>query len=87
MPATLAVAAAAAFALSGQVDTLVTVRPGTELQVANFAGEVKVVGWDRNAVRIQTEAPGRQVVLLDGEVGDTEPAARAQDPCALGQNP
>jgi hypothetical protein len=69
MPATLAVAAAAAIALSGQVDTLVTVRPGTELQVANFAGEVRVLGWNRNAVRIQTEAPGRQVVVLKHEDG------------------
>ena len=69
MPATLAVAAAAAVALSGQVDTLVTVRPGIELQVANFAGEVKVTAWDRNAVRIQADAPGKDLLLLKREDG------------------
>ena len=69
MPATLALAAAAAVALSGQVDTLVTVRPGTELQVANFAGEVRIQAWDKNSVRIQADTPGRELILLKHEDG------------------
>ena len=69
MPATLALAAAAAVALSGQVDTLVAVRPGTELQIANFAGEVKIQAWDRNTVRIQADTPGRELILVKHEDG------------------
>lgn len=69
MPATFALAAAAAVALSGQVDTLVTVRPGTELQVANFAGEVKIQAWDRNVVRLQADTPGRELILVKHEDG------------------
>ena len=69
MPVTFAVAAAAAVALSGQVDTLVTVKPGTELQIANFAGEVRIQAWERNAVRIQTDTPSRELILVRHEDG------------------
>jgi len=69
MPATFALAAAAAVALSGQVDTLMTVRPGTELQVANFAGEVKIQAWDRNVVRLQADSRGRELILVKYEDG------------------
>ena len=60
----LAVAAATVFSLGSSADTTISVRRGTELQVANFAGEVTVRSWEKNAVRIQTEADGNDKVIV-----------------------
>lgn len=64
MSLTLAVAAAAALSLGSGSDTTIAVRPGTELQVADFAGEVNVRTWARSAVRIEVDAPGRDKVIV-----------------------
>lgn len=61
---TLAVATAAVFSLSSAVDTTLAVRQGMELQVANFAGSVTIRPWDKNAVRIQAEAEGREKIAV-----------------------
>jgi len=65
MSLALAVAAAATvFSLGSSADTTVSVRRGTELQVANFAGEVTVRTWEKNAVRIQAEADGNDKIIV-----------------------
>jgi len=65
MSLTLAVAAAATvISLGSSADTTLSVSRGTELQVANFAGEVSVRMWERNAVRIQAEAGGNDKIVV-----------------------
>jgi len=61
---TLAVAAAVVFSLGSGADTTIAVRPGTDLQVADFAGEVTVRAWEKNAVRIQTDSPGNDKIYV-----------------------
>jgi DUF4097 and DUF4098 domain-containing protein YvlB len=39
-------------ACAQQTDTTIAVQPNARIQVQNFAGSVKVHGWDRDAVRI-----------------------------------
>jgi len=41
-----------------RTDTLLRVRPGTTLSLKNIAGDIRVVTWDRNEVRIQAEHDG-----------------------------
>lgn len=56
MFAELAVAAGlAAFSLPPGADTVLAVPQGFTLNVANYAGEVYVEAWDKNAVRIRTD--------------------------------
>jgi DUF4097 and DUF4098 domain-containing protein YvlB len=65
MSLAVAVAAAATvFSLGSSADTTISVPRGTELQVANFAGEVTVRSWEKNAVRIQTQANGKDRVIV-----------------------
>lgn len=66
----LALAAATVVSLGGSADTTIAVSRGTALQIANFAGQVSVKTWDKNAVRILTDASdGSQIVIRrDGEV-------------------
>jgi DUF4097 and DUF4098 domain-containing protein YvlB len=52
---------AAAVALA-QTDQTVTVQKGTRLEVSNFAGEVIVRTWDRDAVRVEAEHSDRETV-------------------------
>ena len=65
-----AVATAAVFSLSSGADTTIAVKPGLELQVANFAGSVDIRSWEKNLVRIRTDSPGndRIVVKRDDDV-------------------
>ena len=57
-------AAAAVLSLGSAVDTTFAVKQGAGLQVENFAGEVVLSAWDKNAVRIQApEAGGARVVV------------------------
>lgn len=72
----LAVAAGLAFSLAPGADTTLAVTPGFSLKVANYAGEVFVTTWDRNAVRIRTDhagddrvtvIPGRGVVVVKAD--------------------
>jgi DUF4097 and DUF4098 domain-containing protein YvlB len=62
---TLAVAALAAFALTTHTDSTLTVGPGARLELENFAGEVVVQTWDRNAVRIECEHSRRTEVEIE----------------------
>jgi len=38
-----------------QTDTLISVRPGTKLEIENYGGETVIGTWDRSAIRIQAE--------------------------------
>ena len=70
MSVTLAVAAAAAvFSLGSGADTTVTVRRDTGLQINNFSGEVTVRTWEKNAVRIQSDAGGNEKIYVKGSDG------------------
>jgi hypothetical protein len=41
--------------LLSRTDTLLRVNPGVTLSLANLAGDIRVVTWDRNEVRVQAE--------------------------------
>jgi len=69
MSLTLAVAAAAVFSLGSGADTTVTVPRDAELAVANFAGEVTVRTWEKNAIRIQTDSGDKDRVMVKTDVG------------------
>jgi len=64
VPALAVAAGLASFALAPGADTTLAVSPGMTLNIANYAGEVFVTGWDRNAVRIRTEHSGEDRVLV-----------------------
>lgn len=66
----LALAAAAVVSLGSGADTTIAVSRGTSLQVANFAGQVSVKAWDKNAVRVTADAEEGEQVLIkeDGKV-------------------
>jgi putative adhesin len=57
-------AAAAVLSLGSDVDTTFAVKPGANLQVENFAGEVVLSAWDKNAVRIQAPESGGERVIV-----------------------
>jgi Putative adhesin len=67
MSVPLALAAATVISLGGSADTTIAVSKGTALQIANFAGEVTVKAWDKNAVRVLTDAPGGEHVVIKYE--------------------
>jgi DUF4097 and DUF4098 domain-containing protein YvlB len=56
------VTAALAFAAAQQVDTTVNVARGQRLEVNAYGGAVTVRAWNRNAVRVETTASGRDRV-------------------------
>lgn len=56
------VTAALALAAAQQVDTTVTVGRGQRLDVNAYGGEVTVRAWNRNAVRVEATASGRDRV-------------------------
>jgi hypothetical protein len=60
----LALAAATVVSLGGTADTTVAVSRGTSLQIANFAGQVSVKTWDKNAVRVLADAPGGEQIVI-----------------------
>lgn len=73
LPALAVAAGLASFSLAPGADTVLAVSPGFSLNVANYAGEVFVEAWDRNAVRIRTDhsdedpvvvVPGRGVISI-----------------------
>lgn len=49
----------------GGVDTTIAVKRGTRLEVDNFAGEIKVRAWARDALRIQASHSRRTRVDID----------------------
>jgi DUF4097 and DUF4098 domain-containing protein YvlB len=52
----------AALALAQNTDQTVPVQKGTRLDISNFAGDVKIVTWDRDAVKVEAEHSDRQSV-------------------------
>jgi DUF4097 and DUF4098 domain-containing protein YvlB len=52
----------AALALAQTTDQTVPVQKGTRLDINNFAGDVKIVAWDRDAVRVEADHSDRQSV-------------------------
>lgn len=63
-------AALAAFTLSPQSDTTVTVTRGARLEVNDYGGAITVRAWDRNEVRVSAPdaQPGQVVVDASGSV-------------------
>src|SRR5690242_18299340 len=43
-------------------DQTIQVQKGTRLEVANFAGEVAVTAWDKDAVRVQVNHSDREQI-------------------------
>lgn len=66
---TLAAGALAALALTQQSDTTVAVSRGMRLEVDNFAGEIAVRTWDRDAVRISAAHSRRDEIQVESEEG------------------
>jgi len=83
MIATFAVAAALAF--SPHTDTTLTVTPETRLVIENFAGEVTVGTWSRNAVRIEADHSSRSVVEIerDGSTVSIKPHGKWGAPSSV----
>ncbi len=53
---------AALVVAQAQTDQTVPVQKGTRLDINNFAGDVKITTWDRDAVRVEAEHADRQTV-------------------------
>jgi hypothetical protein len=83
MIATIATAAALAF--SPHTDTTLTVTPETRLVIENFAGEVVVGVWSRNAVRIEADHSSRSVVAIerDGSTVNVKPHGKWGAPSSV----
>ena len=83
MIATIATAAALAF--SPHTDTTLTVTPETRLVIENFAGEVTVGTWSRNAVRIEADHSSRSVVEIerDGSTVTVKPHGKWGAPSSV----
>jgi len=64
MIATFAAATLAVFALTARTDTTFSVGPGTRIEIENFAGDVTVGTWGKNAVRIEAEHSSRASVEI-----------------------
>ena len=53
-------------ACAQQTDTTIAVQPNARIQIQNFAGTIRVRGWDRNAVRIVAGESRRDEVRVTG---------------------
>ena len=53
-------------ACSQRTDTTIAVQPNARIQVQNFAGSIRVRGWERNAVRIVVGESRRDEVHVQG---------------------
>lgn len=51
----LVMAAVLTLAVGSHTDTTLTVAPGTQLELENYAGSIEVATWARNAVRIEAD--------------------------------
>jgi DUF4097 and DUF4098 domain-containing protein YvlB len=49
-----------------QADTIVPIRPDGRLEVKNFAGEIVINSWERNAVRIRATHSRRERIRVRG---------------------
>jgi len=64
IPAIAVAAGLTSFTLAPGADTILAVPAGFNLNVANYAGEVFVEGWDRNAIRIRSDHSEEDPVLV-----------------------
>jgi hypothetical protein len=64
LPALAVAAGLASFTLPPGADTTLAVPRGLDLSVANYAGEVFVEGWEKNAVRIRTDHSSEDKVVV-----------------------
>jgi len=62
----LLVGVAPILACAQQADTTIAVQPNARIQIQNFAGSIKVRGWERNAVRIVAGESRRDEVHVQG---------------------
>src|SRR4051812_25409601 len=69
LPALALAASLASFTLQTGVDTTFSVPRGIDLNVANYAGEVFVEGWDRNALKIEADHSSEDRVIVFPENG------------------
>jgi len=46
-------------------DTLMRVRPGMTLELSNLSGDIRVIAWDRNEVRVQAEHDRSDALVID----------------------
>ncbi len=53
-------------ACAQQTDTTIAVQPNARIQIQNFAGSIRVRGWERNAVRIVAGESRRDEVRVQG---------------------
>jgi len=77
---------AAALAFSPRTDTTLTVGPTeTRLVVENFAGDVTVGAWSKNALRIEADHSSRSVVEIerDGSTVTVKPRTRMGAPSSV----
>jgi DUF4097 and DUF4098 domain-containing protein YvlB len=63
---TLLVGVAPIVACAQQTDTTIAVQPNARIQIQNFAGSIRIRGWDRNAVRIVAGESRRDEVRVQG---------------------
>ena len=70
--------AAALLSALQHVDTTVAIRPDGRLVVRNFAGEIVVDTWDRNAVRVRATHSRRERVRVRGSDAAVVVEAHAQ---------
>jgi len=64
LPALAVAAGLASFSLAPGADTTLAISPGLRLDVANYAGEVFIEGWNKNALRIRTDHSDEDKVLV-----------------------
>jgi len=63
---TLVVGVAPIVACAQETDTTIAVQPNARIQIQNFAGSIRVRGWDRSAVRIVAGESRRDEVRVQG---------------------
>lgn len=85
MNATLAAATFALAAFTPRTDTTFTVPAETRLVIENFAGEVAVGTWSRNAIRIEADHSSRAIIEIerDGSTVNVEPRGRRGAPSSV----
>jgi DUF4097 and DUF4098 domain-containing protein YvlB len=70
MITTLAAAILATTVAAGPpLDTTLIVRPGVRLEVNNYVGDIAIVAWGRNAVRIEADRPPRVRTAIEASEG------------------
>jgi hypothetical protein len=54
-------------ACAQQTDTTIAVKPDARVQIQNFAGTIRVITWERNAVRVHAGQSRRDEVRIQGD--------------------